>query len=60
MAAADGDAAGARPALAHLQALLRLAPLARAAVGTQAARPALDLAALLRDAPPELEVQPDD
>ena len=65
-AAADTDPAAARGALAHLQGLLRLGRLARAAAteagGPEAGGPdpMADLAALLRDMPPELEVQPDD
>jgi len=69
--AADTDPAAARGALAHLQGLLRLGRLARAAAAEAAATeaggpeaggpdPMVDLAALLRDAPPELEAQPDD
>ncbi len=58
--AAD-DVAEARAALAHLHGLLRLRPLVRAAAGSDRARPAApDLAALLADAPPELEAEPDD
>lgn len=65
-AAADTDPAAARGALAHLQGLLRLGRLARAAAAEAAATeaggpdPMVDLVALLRDMPPELEVQPDD
>ena len=58
---ADTDPAAARSALAHLQGLLRLGRLARAAAAeTEQPDPMVDLAALLRDAPPELEAQPDD
>lgn len=60
-AAADTDPAAARGALAHLQGLLRLGRLARAAAAEAGGPdPMVDLAALLRDAPPELEGQPDD
>ena len=60
--AADTDPPAARGALAHLQGLLPLGRLARAAAAAEAGGPdpMVDLAALLRDAPPELEAQPDD
>lgn len=64
--AAGTDPAAARGALTHLQGLLRLGRLARAAAATAVQaeagqpEPIADLAALLRDMPPELEVQPDD
>ena len=62
--AAGTDPAAARGALTHLQGLLRLGRLARAAAAERSdaepSDPMADLAALLRDAPPELEAQPDD
>ena len=60
-AAVETDPAAARGALAHLQGVLRLGRLVRAAAAeTHPPDPMVDLAALLRDAPPELECQPDD
>ncbi|HEY9569068.1 MAG TPA: hypothetical protein VIR38_13330 [Thalassobaculum sp.] len=58
---ASDPGAEAHAALVHLQALLRLGRLARAAAGSASGHePAFDLAAALREAPPELEAGPDD
>ena len=48
--------------IGRVQGLLPLGRLARAAAAAEAGGPdpMVDLAALLRDAPPELEAQPDD